>query len=112
MIYPSQVFILYSELQNICVSDTAAKFRGLGYLDTHKDVLEIKFELTNVLPSSSASQANRRQKSKKPFQTGNQSIEIEIYQDKTALHSRKGDTGSVVWKARFVARKVHEPFVN
>jgi protein N-lysine methyltransferase METTL21D len=26
--------------------------------------------------------------------------EIQIAQDKTSLRSRKGDTGSVVWKAR------------
>jgi len=26
-------------------------------------------------------------------------VEIEIFQDKTALRSRKGDTGSVLWKA-------------
>jgi hypothetical protein len=29
-------------------------------------------------------------------------IEIELVQDKTALRSRKGDTGSVLWMARYV----------
>jgi hypothetical protein len=108
-----KLFILYSELQSTCVSDSAANFRGLGYVDSHKDILEIKFELTNLLPPSSGSPTNSRgRKPKKPFLPANRSVEIEIYQDKTALHSRKGDTGSVLWKARFDTRTLHKPFVR
>lgn len=107
-----KLFILYSELQSTCVSDSTANFRGLGYVDSHKDVLEIKFELTNPLAPLSGSPTNsKRRKPRKPFLTANRTVEIEIYQDKTALHSRKGDTGSVLWKARFGTRKLHKPFV-
>lgn len=105
-----KLFILYSELQSTCVSDSAANFRGLGYVDPHKDVLEIKFELPNPLPPSPTNSSRR--KPRKPFPATNQSVEIEIYQDKTALHSRKGDTGSVVWKARFGTGILHKPFVG
>jgi len=107
-----KLFILYSELQSTSASDSAASFRGLGYLDSHKDILEINFELTNPLPSSSSFPTSRGRKSRKPFLTANRNIEIEVYQDKTALHSRKGDTGSVVWKARFGAKIVYKQIVN
>ena len=78
-----QIFILYSELQ------ATPNSRGLGYVDSHRDVLDIKFEL--------------HVKNKKPKgPTVVKTVEIELFQDKTALRTRKGDTGSVLWKARFV----------
>ncbi|KIM44845.1 hypothetical protein M413DRAFT_9100 [Hebeloma cylindrosporum] len=108
-----ELFILYSELQSTSASESTTSFRGLGYVDSHKDVLEIKFELTNPLPSSSGFQTNSRsRKSRKPIRTTNQSVEIEIHQDKTALHSRKGDTGSVVWKARSGTTIMHRSFID
>ena len=61
--------------------------RGLGYVDSHKDVLDIKFEINEKKPRG-------------PIVA--KTVEIELCQDKTALRSRKGDTGSVLWKARFV----------
>jgi len=108
----AKLFILYSELQSTCVSDSAANFRGLGYVDPHKDVLEIKFELSNPLPPSDSPTNTRGRRPRKPLLTANRSVEIEIHQDKTALHSRKGDTGSVVWKARFGTGILHKPFVG
>ena len=42
-----------------------------------------------------------KKRQKKPRKNQGRTIEIEIAQDKTALRSRKGDTGSVLWKARF-----------
>lgn len=97
---------MYSELLNIQTSNKTDGFRGLGYVDSHKDTLEIKFELKNVLPSPpvAAPARNRRHhKSNKPATTSEKTVEIELIQDKTALHSRKGDTGSVLWKARFAS---------
>ena len=61
--------------------------RGLGYVDSHRDVLDIKFELKDK---------------KAKGLTVVKTVEIELFQDKTALRTRKGDTGSVLWKARFV----------
>ncbi|PPQ79680.1 hypothetical protein CVT25_003254 [Psilocybe cyanescens] len=94
-----EIFILYSELQ---IGGTASTdFRGLGYLDSRKDLLEIKFELKNVLqaPPTTPGNSNKKSKSRKTPKDTTKTIEIELLQDKTALRSRKGDTGSVLWKA-------------
>ena len=64
---------------------------GLGYVDSHKDILEIKFDI------SFKSSPDLRRKAELVEKT----VEIELHQDKTALRSRKGDTGSVVWRARY-----------
>lgn len=82
-----QVFVLYTELQANIPSH-----RGLGYVNSHRDVLEIIFELKTV------------HKIKKDLFL-DKTIEIELFQDKTALRTRKGDTGSVLWKARSVCPK-------
>lgn len=95
-------------MQHGSPSEESDKFRGLGYVDSHKDVLEIKFEIKNVLlaPASEgvAAAGTRKHKARKTTkpQAQDKTVEIELWQDKTALRSRKGDTGSVLWKARFV----------
>lgn len=68
---------------------------GLGFMDSHKDILEIKFDIS--LKSSDPESSPRKRKVKQVEKT----VEIELHQDKTALRSRKGDTGSVVWRARY-----------
>jgi len=93
-----QVFILHSENQATHVAGSSQKFRGLGYVDSHKDILDIVFDIKYEVPVASGTP---KRKSKAPRQ-GQKTIEIELHQDKTALRSRKGDTGSVVWKARYV----------
>ena len=45
------------------------------------------------------SSGNRR-KARKTRADDVGTLEVEIFQDKTALRSRKGDTGSVLWHAR------------
>uniref|UniRef100_A0A8H7XTF8 Uncharacterized protein n=1 Tax=Psilocybe cubensis TaxID=181762 RepID=A0A8H7XTF8_PSICU len=91
-----EIFILYSELQIGGAAST--DFRGLGYLDSRKDILEIKFELKGVseAPSTTPTKKSKLRKAPKEAKT---TVEIELMQDKTALRSRKGDTGSVLWKA-------------
>lgn len=79
-------------------------FHGLGHVDSRKDTLSIQFELTaSSLPIPTKS-ASRSRKGKSARQTRSEEtphvIEIELTQDKTALRSRKGDTGSVLWRAR------------
>jgi hypothetical protein len=66
----------------------------LGYVDSHQDVLEIKFDVSVKSPPGD-------KKSKRKAKQVEKTIEIELHQDKTALRSRKGDTGSVVWRARY-----------
>ena len=73
---------------------------GLGYIDSRTPVLNVKIELdlfTDRPPSDgnhekSSNGARSRKK--------NMVIEVELAQDPTSLRSRKGDTGSVLWRAR------------
>ncbi|KAG6900332.1 hypothetical protein C0993_012529 [Termitomyces sp. T159_Od127] len=45
------------------------------------------------------SKSQRAKKTQKPVKIMDKTVEIELFQDKTALRSRRGDTGSVLWKA-------------
>ena len=99
---------MYSEIQYGSPSQSSDNFRGLGYVDSHKDVLEIRFEIKNIAPPPAselvASTGNKKHKARKASTKSlsqDKAVEIELWQDKTALRSRKGDTGSVLWKARF-----------
>jgi len=97
---------LYSNLQSAGSDTESSGFRGLGHLDSRKDILDIIFDLNGMSDSKSKeSRRGKRSKVQKRHQSGNENdktIQIELFQDKTALRTRKGDTGSVVWKARQV----------
>ena len=101
-----QVFILYSANQVTHVA--GPDFRGLGYVDSHKDILDIVFDIKYEVPVASETP---KRKSKAPRQ-GQKTIEIQLHQDKTALRSRKGDTGSVVWRARYVVNHCSIPSIH
>jgi hypothetical protein len=73
---------------------------GLGHLDSRKDTLTITFEL---LPSSDTLLKRSKAKGKKRSEQNEKVIQVQLAQDKTALRSRKGDTGSVLWRARYVS---------
>lgn len=109
----SQIFLVYTALNQKPVDLIGTDgFRGLGHVDSRKDILSIRFELTapSHQPSSpsKAAEDNSMSKSRKGKSTRKargkdeapQIFEIELAQDKTALRSRKGDTGSVLWRAR------------
>ncbi|KAG6907135.1 hypothetical protein DXG01_010354 [Tephrocybe rancida] len=97
-----EIFLLYSGLLAGEKSDTDT-FRGLGHVDSRKDIIMITFELkAPSQPSTTDSKVTRSQrarKSQKPAKVTDKTVQVELHQDKTALRSRKGDTGSVVWKA-------------
>lgn len=97
-----EVFHLYTSLST--EDSTSQGFRGLGHVDSRKDTLSITFELQAPVrasdPSLRKAKGKRRDVSCKL-------IEVELAQDKTALRSRKGDTGSVLWKARSAAYNFH-----
>ncbi|PFH51026.1 hypothetical protein AMATHDRAFT_3417 [Amanita thiersii Skay4041] len=95
-----EVFLIYSNL--LSTSSSAGEttgFRGLGHVDSQKDLLDINFEIT--LPALSLREtgksASRRARGGHKGRT--KVISIMLAQDKTALRTRKGDTGSVLWKA-------------
>lgn len=98
-----EIFILYSNLQSAGSDTESSGFRGLGHLDSRKDVLDIIFDLKGVSDSKSKdSRKGKKSKAQRTHESDNandKTIQIELYQDKTALRTRKGDTGSVIWKA-------------
>ncbi|KAJ4470120.1 putative methyltransferase-domain-containing protein [Lentinula aciculospora] len=123
-----EVFILYTELQGQdyqSLSSSGTFFRGLGHVDSHQDILVVKFSLTNPAAASSASDTSsesfarstspRRARKKRETRAPDEiEFEIQIAQDKTSLRSRKGDTGSVVWRASVdfaftILRNAHFP---
>ncbi|TCD71651.1 hypothetical protein EIP91_007398 [Steccherinum ochraceum] len=98
-----EVFILYTTLaakSNEFATNTTG-FRGLGFLDSQKDILTIPFELNKIAPKADGLLG--RKAGKKAQRKGklveDKSFEVQLVQDKTALRSRKGDTGSVLWRA-------------
>ncbi|KAH0836419.1 hypothetical protein J3R83DRAFT_8021 [Lanmaoa asiatica] len=99
-----EIFLLYSALNQTKTNLVGPDgYRGLGHLDSRKDTLTIQFELRS--PSSPApslpqpTKRPRHPRKKAPEDSLTRVVEIEITQDPTALRSRNGDTGSVVWRA-------------
>ena len=75
---------------------------GLGYVDSRSPVLNVKVELDSPTDQTT-SRGNRRKGSKvTKSRRQNMMIEVELVQDPTSLRSRKGDTGSVLWRIRFL----------
>lgn len=97
------MFLLYTRLAGKSVADGSAPFAGLGYVDSRKPIMTVQFEL--VRPKSDLelprlSKGVKRRKAPKTVKEDPTIIEIQLIQDTTALRSRKGDTGSVLWKVR------------
>ncbi|KAH7885801.1 putative methyltransferase-domain-containing protein, partial [Phlebopus sp. FC_14] len=98
-----EIFLLYTSLNQAGISPDG--YRGLGHVDSRKDSLTIQFELTPLPltlsqpPGSTVRSKKGKQHSRRSNLDSRKLIEIEVAQDKTALWSRKGDTGSVVWRA-------------
>lgn len=105
-----QVFLLYTGLAARTAADGSSGFRGLGHIDSHEDTLTVTLNLgvpENADAPDDTARAGKRKargsqtkKARNKKDTTNRTIEVEIVQDKTALRSRKGDTGSVLWHAR------------
>ncbi|KAK0444880.1 putative methyltransferase-domain-containing protein [Armillaria borealis] len=111
------VLTLATDLQS-GVSSYSTEFRGLGQQDSRHDVLTVQLDLcppTGAPPISLPRTKSSRHSSKRASKVSKpigKSIEISIAQDVTALRSRGGDTGSVVWKAsidfaRLVLEQLH-----
>lgn len=96
------MFFLYTDLQK-GTSDggTSQGCRGLGHVDSLNDTITVRFELAvDPLHSDLAVKKSKVTKRHKNGRSPDRVVEIELIQDKTALRSRKGDTGSVLWMAR------------
>lgn len=109
----AQVFFLYTSVASRNVQDSAHAFRGLGYLDSHQDVLTLEFpvqvEVAETIHEvdlvTHGSHGHRHAKRKKRKAPEEKTLQVQLAQDKTALRSRKGDTGSVLWRARCVSSR-------
>jgi protein N-lysine methyltransferase METTL21D len=124
-----EIFLLYTRLAALKPADStdAGHFHGLGFENSKEDALVVRIELNP--PSGSThesshrklgngggtiSRRNRGRKRKGTSVSGTGGamieepelepepvvLEYELSQDKTALRSRSGDTGSVLWKTR------------
>ncbi|KAF8842382.1 hypothetical protein BDN67DRAFT_965949 [Paxillus ammoniavirescens] len=102
-----EIFLLYTAL-NQAKTDLVGPdgYRGLGHVDSRKDTLTVHFELSP--PASSPppldeqvkpTRKGKHSRKKVSWRILEQVVDIEIAQDPTALRSRNGDTGSVVWRA-------------
>jgi len=112
-----EVFLLYTRLAGKKTADGSEPFGGLGFVDARKPTINVRFELKDSesevsrQPTPSKKQSRRRKRSKS---TESESVvfEVELSQDTTALRSRKGDTGSVLWRlsvcfAQMVLQQYH-----
>ncbi len=76
-------------------SDTIPPIRGKG---------KVKETLTVDIPAKRGSGAagRSRKKVEKKFAVHDEMVEVELIQDLSALRNRKGDTGSVLWRSRYL----------
>jgi|SRR5712671_3574984 len=118
-----EIFLLYTRLAALKPPDSSdiGHFHGLGSENSKEDVLLVQIELkpppiTHEPKSAHMSgtlnrNTNRRNKARKRKGSVNITVghggpceplvlEYKLFQDTTALRSRDGDTGSVLWKAR------------
>ncbi|EIN09403.1 hypothetical protein PUNSTDRAFT_119912 [Punctularia strigosozonata HHB-11173 SS5] len=100
-----EVFLLYSVLASRPQADGSTAFRGLGSVDSRQDTLNVHLEYDvatesdGVVSESATSRRKSRRKAKSQPEGSRMALDIVLAQDKTALRSRKGDTGSVLWRA-------------
>ncbi|KAH9819567.1 hypothetical protein DFH28DRAFT_1052852 [Melampsora americana] len=115
-----EIFDIYSRLagstepfpREPIASDGQKSGNGLGFLDSSSPILEIELELnepkgvnsqsgTQVTLESFSSKKRGRSYKPKPKQRVPETriITARLHQDIYAINHRKGDTGSVVWRA-------------
>ncbi|KAF8587886.1 hypothetical protein K439DRAFT_1652164 [Ramaria rubella] len=109
-----ETFLLYSQLQssaNSVPNDEDGDVSGLGSVNSRQGELPVRIAVKTAprqdcaTPSSNShpshSHASKRGKgiSSKRSHMEQEYVEAQLFQDTTALRSRKGDTGSVLWRA-------------
>lgn len=139
-----EIFLLYTRLATLKPPDSSDTdhFHGLGSENSKEDSLLVRIELKPPSPSTAATTSTsepslasnsekldnqnvgRRNRGKKKrsgasIGRGNELrepvvLEYRLFQDITALRSRSGDTGSVLWKTSIeflslVLRQLHFP---
>jgi protein N-lysine methyltransferase METTL21D len=115
-----EIFLLYTRLAALKPPDSSdsGHFHGLGTENSKEDALLVRIELEpppiarDPAPKSEKLNRNTGRRSRGKKREGSRSkidhrkeqesvvLEYRLFQDKTALRSRSGDTGSVLWKTR------------
>jgi hypothetical protein len=129
-----EIFLLYTRLAALKPPDgsDAGHFHGLGYENSEEDSLVVHIELNPPPPTAACEPApkseisnrktGRRSRGRKRAGPSGESdvvvgrgkeiepvvLEYKLFQDITALRSRSGDTGSVLWKTRSFPQFVFE----
>ncbi|VDC03572.1 unnamed protein product [Peniophora sp. CBMAI 1063] len=99
-----EIFLLYTRLAAVKSTDDndATHFHGLGFVDSAHDRLPVRLEIkprAPAEPDTVSSGISRGARKKRKAMISHMVCEWELWQDKTALRSRAGDTGSVLWQA-------------
>jgi len=100
-----ETFLIYTALNTVKNDDNP--LRGLGSLDSKQGTLTLELEVTAnpsvgsppTSPQSNKGSSRRKEKRRESGTLQSRSLQIELRQDTTALRSRAGDTGSVLWQA-------------
>jgi protein N-lysine methyltransferase METTL21D len=119
-----EIFHLYTRLAALKPPDSSdiGHFHGLGSENSKEDALLVRIELKPPpttyepqpaqIPETLSRNTGRRNRARKRKGSGSNTtvghggqcepivLEYKLFQDTTALRSRSGDTGSVLWKAR------------
>jgi hypothetical protein len=122
-----EIFLLYTRLATLKPPDSnrTGHFHGLGSENSKEDTLLVRIELQRP-PATVDAPARKSERTKRNVGRRNKGrrrkgsssrsdvtigheeldpgpvvLEYKLFQDKTALRSRSGDTGSVLWKARW-----------
>jgi len=95
-----EVFLLYTRLATKPTADGSEPFGGLGYVDNNKPNITVRFELRPKRQGSPTTVRKVRNKKRLENIAAENEVlvEVALTQDTTALRSRKGDTGSVLWR--------------
>ncbi|KZP00955.1 hypothetical protein CALVIDRAFT_218196 [Calocera viscosa TUFC12733] len=87
-----EVFLLYTLLSS---SSTGGELEsGLGFVDNKKGEITVSFDLVPPVR-----ERHRRRRSSGRMDTEGKHVEVILAQDLGGLRNRKGDTGSVLWRA-------------
>jgi protein N-lysine methyltransferase METTL21D len=114
-----EIFLLYTRLAALKPPDSSdtGHFHGLGSENSKDDALLVRIELKPPPPTTvnasepgqapkldnrNTGRRNRGKKRREGFQSRLEPVVLEyrLFQNITALRTRSGDTGSVVWKTR------------
>ncbi|KZS94571.1 hypothetical protein SISNIDRAFT_549120 [Sistotremastrum niveocremeum HHB9708] len=114
-----EVFLLYTRLASAPLAededDHKHAFHGLGFVDSHHDIINLSIPIPSLISASAAvgettsgKKSGRKPKNRSISSKGSaeRTIEIELFQDMTALRSRPGETGSVLWQASVVLAQI------